>query len=184
MGEATGSDHGSRMVTGLFNDLRSAERAYVAALDLGYAKSDVNLVMSDQTRDRLLGAQRPTELGHDTAEVGAEKLAEGAELGGPTGGMLATLAPVLAAVGTLVLAPGLVLAGPIAIALTAAGALAVSGGLIGALLDWGIPEKRLREYEQGIREGGILIGVKTKSAGDAQTLEQTWEAAGGERVRD
>lgn len=182
MNEGVRSDQGSRMVTGLFRDLDAAERAYVAALDLGYAKPEINLVMSDETRDRVL-ARRPTELRQDTAVVGAEKLAEGAELGGPKGGMLATIAPVLAAVGTVVLAPGLVLAGPVAVALTAAGALALTGGLVGALLDWGIPEKRLHEYERDIREGGILIGVKARSAEDAQRLEQTWERESGDLVQ-
>jgi hypothetical protein len=40
----------SRMVTGLFRDRTSAERAYGSLADRGYSKDDVNLVMSDDTR--------------------------------------------------------------------------------------------------------------------------------------
>ncbi len=58
------------------------------------------------------------------------------------------------------LVPGLVFAGPIAIALTAAGAVGIAGGLIGALKDWGIPQDRVRDYESAVRNGAILIGVK------------------------
>jgi hypothetical protein len=78
-----------------------------------------------------------------------------------------------------VLVPGLVFAGPIAIALTAAGAVGIAGGLIGALKDWGIPQERMRDYETAVRGGAILIGVKARSAEDAQRLEQEWRAQGG-----
>ena len=77
------------------------------------------------------------------------------------------------------LIPGLVFAGPIAIALTAAGAVGVAGGLIGALKDWGIPQERVREYETAVRDGAILLGVKARSAEDAQRLEREWRAEGG-----
>ncbi len=40
------------LVTGLFNDRPSAERAYDSVTARGYAKNDVNLVMSDETRKR------------------------------------------------------------------------------------------------------------------------------------
>jgi hypothetical protein len=40
----------SRMVTGLFPDRASAERAYGTVSDRGYTKDDVNLMMSDSTR--------------------------------------------------------------------------------------------------------------------------------------
>jgi hypothetical protein len=123
------------------------------------------------------GASHPN-LSSNAAES-AEKPPKGADLGGPTGGTLGTLAPVVAAVGTAVLIPGLVFAGPIAIALTAAGAVGIAGGLIGALKDWGIPQNRVREYDTAVRGGAILLGVKARSAEDAERLEQQWRAEGG-----
>jgi hypothetical protein len=168
----------SRFVTALFNSADAAERAYRAATALGYEDADVNLVISDATRDRLLSDARHPNLSGNAAES-KENPAKGADLGGPTGGTLGTIAPVIAAVGTAVLVPGLVFAGPIAIALMAAGAVGIAGGLIGALKDWGIPQDRVRDYEAAVRDGAILIGVKARSAEDAQRLEREWRAQGG-----
>ena len=168
----------SRHVTALFKSADAAERAYRAAKALGYDDKDIDLVVSDATRDRLLTDTRHPNLSSNAAEI-KEKPEQGPDLGGPTGGTLGTIAPVIAAVGTAVLIPGLVFAGPIAIALTAAGAVGIAGGLIGALKNWGIPQERVREYESGVRGGAILIGVKARSAEEAQRLEQQWRAEGG-----
>ena len=46
------SQNAGRMVTGLFADRESAERAYQSASSRGYGNDDVNLVMSDETRKR------------------------------------------------------------------------------------------------------------------------------------
>jgi len=168
----------SRHVTALFSSADAAERGYRAAQALGYDDSDINVVTSDATRDTLLAGTGHPNLSNDAAES-KDNPAKGADLGGPTGGTLGTIAPVIAAVGAAVLVPGLVFAGPIAIALTAAGAVGLAGGLIGALKDWGIPQDRVREYESAVRKGAILIGVKTRSDEDAQKLEQQWRAEGG-----
>lgn len=173
----------SRFVTALFRDIDAAERAYRAAQALGYENEDINLVISDETRDRLLAERHGAHPGlSDNAAESAEKPAKGADLGGPTGGALATIAPVIAAVGTVVLIPGLILAGPIAAALTAAGAVGLAGGLIGALKDWGIPRERVHEYEAAVRDGALLIGVKAHSDEDARQVERQWEAEGGRFV--
>ena len=66
----------SRMVTGLFRDRDSAERAYSDISARGYGKDDVNLVMSDETRKRHFLAE-----GAPTTELGS-KAAEGAGIGG------------------------------------------------------------------------------------------------------
>jgi hypothetical protein len=172
------------MVTGLFNSRDGAECAYQSAIELGHEKSDINLVMSDETRQRLFYCERraDTDLSGKATEstTGSTKLAD--ELGGPTGGAMGTIAPALAAVGTLVLIPGIAFAGPIAVALAAAGAVGLAGGLIGGLTKWGIPADRIHQYEQGIRGGGILLGVKPRSDGDARELERRWKACAGELV--
>jgi len=168
----------STFVTALFRSPDAAERAYRAAVALGYEDADINLVVSDATRDRLLTDARHPNLSSNATES-AEKPVKGADLGGPTGGTFGTIAPVIAAVGTAVLIPGLVFAGPIAIALTAAGAVGVATGLVGAFKDWGIPQDRVQEYETAVRDGAILLGVKARSAEEAQRLEQAWHQEGG-----
>ena len=168
----------ARFVTAIFRSPDAAERAYRAALALGYEDADINLVISDATRDTLMSDAHHPNLSGNAAES-KDNPAKGADLGGPTGGTLGTIAPIIAAVGTAVLVPGLVIAGPIAIALTAAGAVGVAGGLIGALKNWGIPQDRVRDYESAVRDGAILIGVKARSDEDLQRLEQQWRAEGG-----
>ena len=171
------------VVTAVFKDAAGVERAYHTALALGYAAGDINLVMSEETRRRHFQAEQVATDLADKATTSTEKQHPGGqELGGPAGGTAATIAPALAAVGTAALLPGLILAGPIAVALAAAGAVAIAGGVAGALTNWGVPKKRVGEYESHIREGGILIGVKPRSAEDARALQQEWQAAGGSLV--
>jgi hypothetical protein len=167
------------MLTGLFRDRDSAERAYQSISDRGYSRDDVNLVMSDETRKRHFeGAAggRETELG--------TKAAEGAGIGGAIGGSLGAIAAAIAAVGTTIALPGLglVIAGPLAAAIAGAGAGAATGGIVGALIGWGIPEERVKHYDQGIREGGILMAVRPRNEEDASHFESSWKASRGEHV--
>ncbi|MDB5838586.1 MAG: hypothetical protein JWQ23_538 [Herminiimonas sp.] len=167
----------ARLVTGLFRDRDSAERAYKSVSDMGYDPRDVNLVMSDDTRSKYFsGTGTQTELG--------TKAAEGAGIGGAIGGTLGAIAAAIAAVGTSIAIPGLglVIAGPLAAAIAGAGAGGVTGGLVGALIGWGIPEERIKHYEQGIKEGGILMGVRPRSDADAVRFEQEWTNSRGEHI--
>ncbi len=168
------------VLTGLFLDRDSAERAYQSISDRGYGSEDVNLVMSDDTRKHHFASMttdgRQTELG--------SKAAEGAGIGGAIGGSLGAIAAAIAAVGTSIALPGLglVIAGPLAAAIAGAGAGAATGGIVGALIGWGIPEERVKEYDQGIREGGILMAVRPRNDADATFLEDSWKANRGQHV--
>src|SRR6476646_553685 len=171
-------DSNEPMVTGLFRDRDSAERAYQSVSERGYTRDDVNLAMSDDTRKRHFGATA----GRDS--VFGTKAAEGAGIGGAIGGSLGAIAAAIAAVGTTIALPGLglVIAGPLAAALAGAGAGAATGGIVGALIGWGIPEERVKQYDQGIREGGILMAVRPRNDEDAAYLEDSWKANRGEHV--
>jgi hypothetical protein len=174
----------ARMVTGLFTNKESAERGYRSATGLGYENSDIDVLMSEETRNRYFspGHDTKTDLSSNATKDAAD--GKSANLGGPAGGTIGTIAPALAGVGALLLVPvlGVFAAGPIAVALTAAGAVGLAGALIGALTKWGIPERRIEEYEQGIRAGGILMGVKPRSDEDASNLVREWQASGGQLV--
>jgi len=171
-------DDNKPLVTGLFRDRDSAERAYQSVSDRGYTREDVNLAMSDETRKRHFGSTdgRQTELG--------TKAAEGAGIGGAIGGSLGAIAAAIAAVGTTIALPGLglVIAGPLAAAIAGAGAGAATGGVVGALIGWGIPEERVKQYDEGIREGGILMAVRPRNDEDAAHIENTWRTNRGEHV--
>ncbi len=173
------ADSNGKYLTGLFPDRDSAERAYQRAVERGYQSDDMNLVMSDQTRERHFGKDQAglqTELG--------TKAAEGAGIGAGIGGTVGAIAAMVAAVGTSIAIPGLglIVAGPIAAGLAGAGAGGAAGGLVGALIGWNIPEERVKDYESGIQEGGILMGVRPRNDEDAMHLEEQWRAAKGANV--
>jgi hypothetical protein len=178
MGETTGSAKASsRMVTGLFRDRESAERAYGSLTKRGYGEDDVNLIMSDETRKKHFMADgRETELGN--------KALEGAGTGAAIGGAVGATLAAIAAIGTTLALPGLglLVAGPLAAAIAGAGAGGAAGGLIGALVGAGIPEERVKKYEEGIKNGGIMMGVTPRNEADAEYFEQDWKKNRGEEV--
>ncbi len=178
MADTTGSAAGrSRLVTGMFRDRESAERAYGSLSSRGYDKDDVNLLMSDETRKKhFTDDGRETELGN--------KALEGAGTGAAIGGTVGATLAAIAAIGTSVALPGLglIVAGPLAAALAGAGAGGATGGIIGALIGAGIPEERVKHYETGLKEGGIVMGVNARSDEDAEYFENDWKNNRGEHV--
>ena len=164
------------MVTGLFRDRASAERAYECVTGRGYGKDDVSLLMSEDARKRHFppGETARTELG--------TKAAEGAAAGAVTGGGLGALLAGLAASGIAVPGLPIIAMGTLAAALTGAGVGGSLGAIIGALVGYGIPEERARLYERGVRDGGIVMGVTPRSREDAEHFEREWKARGGEQI--
>ena len=178
MAETTGSATGrSKMVTGLFRDRESAENAYKSVTTRGYSNDDVNLLMSDDTRTKhFANDTRETELGN--------KALEGAGTGAAIGGTVGATLAAIAAIGTTLALPGLglLIAVPIAAGLAGAGAGGATGGIIGALIGAGIPEERVKHYEQGLKDGGIVMGVTPRTDEDAEYFETEWKNNRGEEV--
>jgi hypothetical protein len=177
MAETTGATSGRRgMMTGLFRDRDSAERAYGSLTSRGYSNDDINVLMSDETRKKHFVDGRETELGN--------KALEGAGTGAAIGGTVGATLAAIAAIGTSVALPGLglIVAGPLAAALAGAGAGGATGGLIGALVGAGIPEERVKDYEKGLKEGGIVMGVNPRSDEDADYFENEWKNYRGEQI--
>ena len=109
---------------------------------------------------------------------------EGAGTGSAIGGTLGAIIAGIAAIGTSVLIPGLglVVAGPIAAALAGAGAGGLTGGLVGALIGSGIPEDRAVQYEEGIKNGGLVMGLNPRNDDDASYFENDWRSNRGEHI--
>lgn len=166
----------NQMLTGLFKDRESADKAYQSVRSRGYTDDDVNLLMSDQTRDSWFD-------GDDNSELGSKAL-EGAGAGSAIGGTLGAIIGGIAAIGTNVILPGLglIVAGPIAAALAGAGAGGLTGGLVGALIGSGIPEERAKLYDEGVRNGGAVIGVNPRNQEDADYFENEWRTNRGEHI--
>jgi hypothetical protein len=164
-------------LVGVFDTPDKAERAYQACLAHGYEIGQVNVVVSEGTRQKLVTSDDAGK-----AELGTRE-AQGGELGGPMGGRTSMLVTIAAAVGAAVAVPAIgFAAGPLAIALTAAGAAGVAGGLIGAFGNWGIPAERVQGYESDIRKGAVLMSVEAVSVADAKVIAEEWRSLGGRDI--
>ncbi len=161
--------------TELYHDPLAAESAVERLHALGYAREDISVMMDDKTRERAFAAL--------TNSKGSEGAATGAAVGGVLGAIVAGMTAtgsVAAIVGTGGLATPLV-AGPLAAALVGLGAGGVAGGVIGGLIGLGVGEHRAKEYEQGLRDGGILVAIKPKAHHDQAQIRT---AFGNERLRN
>jgi uncharacterized protein YjbJ (UPF0337 family) len=176
--EGAARQSSNRMLTGMFRDRDSAERAYNSVTGRGYSHDDVNVLMSDGTRDKYFSNADKNDTG-----LGSKAM-EGAGAGSAIGGTLGAIIGGIAAIGTNVLIPGLglVIAGPLAAALAGAGAGGITGGLVGALVGSGIPEDRAQQYEEGVKNGGIVMGVNPRSDEDASYFENEWRNHSGENI--
>ncbi|XXX72743.1 hypothetical protein WMF30_34345 [Sorangium sp. So ce134] len=134
-------------------------------MSCGYKRDAISLVMSDAARGERV------ESGTGSRAV--------AGVGGAVGAAFAAFAAAGATMAFSGL--GLVVAGPLEAALAGAGSAA--GGLVGALVGAGVPEHRARDYESGLRQGAILVGVHATSQRDAEILELILEYSGAENVR-
>lgn len=74
------------LVTGLFSDRASAERAYDSVILRGYRSDDVDVIMSDQTRRQQFGHGSTTESG--------TKAPQRMAVGAAAGGVLDSLTPI------------------------------------------------------------------------------------------
>ena len=157
------------LMTGMFRDKESADRAYMALQLRGYSSKEIYLLMSEQTKsNHFANGVHATSIGN--------KSLEGAGAGSAIGLTLGAIAAAIAVIGTSVVIPGLglVIAGPLVAAAAGAGAGGVAGGLIGALVGAGIPKERAIVYEKGIKEGNIVIGFRPRTTEDAEFIENEW----------
>ncbi len=164
----------SNWITGLFFNKVRANATVDALLNQGYAQKDVSLIMSQETRAR--------EFGH---EEEGNKALEGAGVGASLGGTVGAVVAAIAAVGTTLAIPGLGLfiAGPIAAGLAGAGAGGAVGGLVGGLVGAGIPKSRAELYEEGLKKGGIVVGVQVVNDEEGERIEKMLEEMGAEKIK-
>jgi uncharacterized protein (TIGR02271 family) len=150
----------AKTVVGLFDSVSEAEAVVGQLTELGIPRDQVSVARQDTgttggTTTRTTTATA-TDTGHHAGTVTGA--ATGAFVGGAAG---------LAAGLTSLAIPGfgpLLAMGPIIATLTGAGIGAAAGGLIGALVDWGVPEDEAEYYTEGVRRGGTLVTVRTEDA--------------------
>ena len=165
------------VISAVFQDRYDAIEAHSFIKSLGYADSEINVLMSDSTRKKF-------EEDKDTRHAAGTMGLEGVATGGMIGTAVGATAAAIAAIGTTVLVPGLgiLVAGPVLAALAGGGAGAVTGGLIGGLVGLGIPESNAQAYEAALKNGGVVIGVSSRDSKDLSKIRQRFEELRGENI--
>jgi hypothetical protein len=152
----------NKFISGIFPDRDSAERAVDELHDLGYDRSEINVMLDRSTHDR--------DFGPGDASPSDTRVAANVGIGASFGGTLGAIIAGVTATGAIVATGGIaapIVAGPIAAILAGAGAGGVAGGIIGALTSAGVPETRAEDYRERLDRGGILVGVYARPGDEA-----------------
>ena len=146
-------------------DSASTAREVVAALEeAGYTSSEISVV---------------TQKGDGLTTTDADDDSDGAKTGATIGLVAGTGAGLLASLGVLAI-PGigpLVAAGVLATTLATAAAGTLTGGLLGALIDYGVSPEQAEVYAENVRRGGTLVSVKADGArlSEAEIIMQDFD---------
>ncbi|MCY0879819.1 MAG: DUF1269 domain-containing protein [Firmicutes bacterium] len=154
----------AKTVVGAFQDQETADKVVQELEHRGVSDKKISVVSRHHGR---------TEEGHPTGH-GTHNLSSGIGWGAAAGGAVG----LLASAGALAI-PGIgpILAmGPLAATLTGA----ATGGLVGALMDYGIPKQESERLEQSVKEGDVLVMVQT----DEQEIERAKELFQDHGARD
>lgn len=148
-----------KMVIGRFDSQDTADVAVDKLMDHGYTSDQISFLVKENKKvvEKTLPA--------------SQKVADSAATGAVSGGLVGGLTGLLVGVGALTI-PGigaLFIGGPLAAALGLTGAAAtavsaatsgvVAGGLVGGLVGLGMPEQVAREYEESVKDGGVVLAV-------------------------
>lgn len=142
----------TKTVVGLFNDSKKAGDAAADLKTKGYT-NEISILAYDEKYAEPENYEIKKDVGTGTGT--------GVVAGTVTGALAGIFSGI-----TSVIVPGLgfLVGGPLIAALGVAGGSvgAIGGGLLGALVDWGIQEPTAKLYEQSIMKGQVLVGVSTQ----------------------
>ena len=150
-------------VTHVYDDPSTAREVVSALEDAGFTSSEISIVKQ-----------------HDGAgTTTADDEHDGAKTGATIGLVAGTSAGLLASLGVIAI-PGigpLVAAGILATTLATAAAGTVTGGLLGALIDYGISPEHAEVYAENVRRGGTLVSVKAEGErlSEAEEIMQEYD---------
>lgn len=138
-----------KLLLGVFPKHEDADTALFHLKDTGIESEEISIIArEDKVKE------------YRSRESGGEAVVAGGLLGGIAGLLIAATPVVLPGVGILI-------AGPLTV-LTGLAMGAVTGGLLGALVDVGISESQARRFEKYIKEGGILLAVPVSEKTEAK----------------
>jgi hypothetical protein len=146
-------------VTHAYDDASTAREVVAALEEAGFSSSEISIV-----------AQRE---GAGVVSQTADEDHDGATTGATIGLVAGTGAGLLASLGVVAI-PGigpLVAAGILATTLATAAAGTLTGGLLGALVDYGVSPEHAEVYAENVRRGGTLVSVRAEGERLAEAEE-------------
>lgn len=170
---------GPDTVVALFDNQADAERAIQDLREAGFSKDRIGVMLRDPSYSPGTADDVQNVLPGETAAAGAVG-----------GGILGGVIGLLAGVGALAL-PGVgpvIAGGALVTSLTGAGVGAAAGGVLGALVGLGVPESSARYFEEGIRQGAVLVlvdaGYRREAAKDILRFSRGDLGAGHARLEE
>lgn len=165
-----------RRAIGLFGSREEAEAALYRLRDAGFNMDRVSIVAKNSgTRNDIVGAY--------TDQDKSEQIQGGAGAGAVAGAATGGLMGLFGSIGVLAI-PGVGIAAEVGIVLanTLLGSSigAASGGLVGALIGWGVPEDRAEYYDTRVHQGDYLLMVE----GTEPEIRSAEAALGSRGVQD
>jgi len=147
----------------LFPDNAAAEAAVERVVALGYAKERISLIVCGPN-----GTLEGVPDGLDSSgDLGGRGASVGAAAGGIIGAILAVAGSVVAIASTGGVATPFVI-GPLAAAIIGLGGGAVTGTIVGGLLDLG---DHADDWQDWVEKGGAVVAVDLKSDDDATRVK-------------
>jgi len=155
-------------------DTQKAEAVLTPLRSAGFTGDQISVLFSEGGKMRGLVYEK------------GSKAAEGAATGVGTGGVIGGILGWLVGIGSLAI-PGVgpfVAAGPIMAALSGGAIGGAVGGMIGALVGLGIPEIQAKNFESRLKEGDLLISVRTLIEEEEKIVKDIFKTAGAENISE
>jgi hypothetical protein len=159
-------------VFGIYQTRELAEECVNALRQAGFRSADISALFPDNMGTKDFACEKNS------------KAPEGASTGAASGAVLGGALGWLAGIGVLAI-PGIapyIAAGPIMAALAGAGAVGMAGGVIGALLGFGVPEYEAKRYEGRMKHGSILLSVHCDDNHWVRRAEEVLKRTGAEDI--
>jgi hypothetical protein len=189
MSETQLEERNATLAVGSVKTHDQARRLVAILKRAGFSDNNISVIApgDESTHDPNIALDHKP--GDDPADEkpreGSDKL-KGVTIGAVSGGLILGAIGGLIGLATLAI-PGLgliVVAGPIAAALTDAAAGGAAGVIAGALMGMRIPEHRAKQYEESVREGNTLISVHTRSTEEFDRAMKCLATGGAEDLHE
>ncbi|MEL6441861.1 MAG: hypothetical protein AAFQ80_21755 [Cyanobacteria bacterium J06621_8] len=149
-----------KRAVGTFPTRKDAEDALIELRDSGFDMNQISAIAKNPEGEKKLASSVEVKSSSQRAKDGAET---GAVMGATTGGILGVIGSL-----SVLAIPGVGVATEVAVllgnTLFGTGIGAAGGGLIGALIGWGIPEKQAIYYDELLSQGSYVVLVEGTEA--------------------